>query len=129
VEDDARTAELMKRMLEGEGWNAVLARNGREGLERFDEAKPSLILLDLMMPEMDGFDFIEALRSAPRSSDVPVVIVTAKDLTADDHIRLNGHVAAVLQKGGYSRDELLSEVASRLGTSLKSKTNAPVETR
>ncbi len=121
VEDDHATSDLMKRTLEAEGWSVVIARNGREGLEKLDEVKPSLVLLDLMMPEMDGFGFIEELRRREPAVDVPVVIVTAKDLTAEDHLRLNGHVSAVLQKGGYSRDELLSEVASRLGSRLKTE--------
>ncbi|MFI5234770.1 MAG: response regulator [Gemmatimonadales bacterium] len=119
VEDDAPTAELVRRTLEAEGWTVEQARNGREGLARFDAAAPSLILLDLMMPEMNGFDFLEALRAPPRSSDAPVIVLTAKDLTAEDHRRLNGHVSAVLQKGGYSRDELLSEIASRLGNRIR----------
>jgi CheY-like chemotaxis protein len=116
VEDDAAASELMCRTLEAEGWTTVVAHNGREGLALFDEAEPSLILLDLMMPEMDGFTFIETIRAAPRLSEVPVLVVTAKTLTASDRRRLNGHVTSVLQKGGYSRDELLSEIASRLGT-------------
>jgi len=118
VEDDPATSELTRRTLESEGWQVTLACDGKEGLERFDELKPSLVLLDLMMPGMDGFTFLEKIRSAPRSSQTPVVIVTARDLSADDHRRLNGHVTAVLQKGGYSRDELLSEVASQLGSRL-----------
>ncbi|HET7040423.1 MAG TPA: response regulator [Gemmatimonadales bacterium] len=129
VEDDAPTAELVRRTLEAEGWTVRVARNGREGLERYDEAAPSLVLLDLMMPEMNGFDFLEALRAAPRRSTAPVIIVTAKDLTPDDHRRLNGHVSAVLQKGGYSRDELLSEIASRLGTRIKAAHSHPVENK
>ena len=129
VEDDAPTAELVRRTLEGEGWVVRVARNGREGLARYDEAPPSLVLLDLMMPEMNGFEFLEALRAPPRSSTAPVIIVTAKDLTPEDHRRLNGHVSAVLQKGGYSRDELLSEIASRLGTRIKGSHSHPVEPR
>ncbi|HET8633994.1 MAG TPA: response regulator, partial [Gemmatimonadales bacterium] len=81
VEDDPATSELMRRTVEDEGWIPVVARNGREGLERFDESQPALVLLDLMMPEMDGFTFIETVRAAPRLSDVPIVVVTAKDLT------------------------------------------------
>ena len=119
VEDDAPTAELVRRTLEAEGWTVRVARNGREGLARYDEAPPSLVLLDLMMPEMNGFEFLEALRAAPRLSAAPVIVVTAKDLTPEDHRRLNGHVSAVLQKGGYSRDELLSEIASRLGSRIR----------
>jgi PAS domain S-box-containing protein len=116
VEDDSGTSELMKRTLESEGWKVTLARNGVEGLREFERSRPALILLDLMMPEMDGFAFLEALREREPASDIPIVIVTAKDLTAEDHRRLNGHVQAVLQKGGYSRDELLSEIATRLGS-------------
>ena len=127
VEDDAAASELMCRTLEAEGWGTVVARNGREGLARFDEAEPSLVLLDLMMPEMDGFTFIETIRAAPRLSEVPVVVVTAKTLTAADRRRLNGHVTSVLQKGGYSRDELLSEIASRLGTRFQPAASAAKE--
>jgi CheY-like chemotaxis protein len=83
---------------------------------------PTLILLDLMMPEMDGFEFLAEIRSLPRASTVPVVVVTAKELTADDRMRLNGHVTTVLQKGAHSRDELLSEVATQLGNRLKRTT-------
>ena len=129
VEDDAPTAELMRRTLEAEGWSVRVARNGREGLARYDEAPPSLVLLDLMMPEMDGFDFLEALRAAPRRSTAPVIVVTAKDLTPEDHRRLNGHVSSVLQKGGHSRDELLSEIASRLGTRIRNHPAPAPETR
>jgi PAS domain S-box-containing protein len=118
VEDDPATSELLRRTIEDEGWIPIMARNGREGLDRFDESQAALVLLDLMMPEMDGFTFIETVRAAPRLSDVPIVVVTAKDLTAEDRRRLNGHVTSVLQKGGYSRDELLSEIATRLGSRL-----------
>ncbi|HVX87689.1 MAG TPA: response regulator [Gemmatimonadales bacterium] len=129
VEDDAATAELVRRTLESEGWTVDVARNGREGLTRFDATPPALVLLDLMMPEMDGFEFLETIRARPRASTAPVIVVTAKDLTAEDHRRLNGHVSTVLQKGGYSRDELLSEVASRLGTRIKGHPTTPPETR
>jgi CheY-like chemotaxis protein len=69
-----------------------------------------LILLDLMMPEMDGFEFLEALRSRPDRLKAPVVVVTAADLSEEDHRRLNGGVEYVLQKSGLNRDQLLSEV-------------------
>jgi PAS domain S-box-containing protein len=125
VEDDPTTADLVRRTLEAEGWTVDWARNGREGLARVDAAAPALILLDLMMPEMDGFEFLETLRGPARRNETPVLVVTAKDLTADDHRRLNGHVSAVLQKGSYSRDELLSEIASRLGHRLRRPAAAP----
>ncbi|HEV2644669.1 MAG TPA: response regulator, partial [Candidatus Elarobacter sp.] len=119
VEDDPAASELLRRSLEGEGWRVVVARNGREALERMDREEPAIILLDLMMPEMDGFEFLSEIRSLPRASTVPVVVVTAKELTAAERQRLNGHVTTVLQKGSHSRDELLSEIASQLGNRLK----------
>jgi CheY-like chemotaxis protein len=71
---------------------------------------PGMILLDLMMPEMDGFEFIAELRKHEAWRAIPVIVITAKDLTAEDHQRLNGSVERVLQKGAYSRDALLVDV-------------------
>ncbi|HEY7899178.1 MAG TPA: response regulator [Gemmatimonadaceae bacterium] len=119
VEDDPAASELLRRTLEGEGWQVTVSRNGREALTEMDRAEPSIILLDLMMPEMDGFEFLSEIRSAPRASTVPVIVVTAKELTSDERKKLNGHVTAVLQKGNHSRDELLSEIASQLGNRIK----------
>ena len=97
VEDDANTREMLRRSVEKEGWTVREAENGRIGLERLDEEIPAIILLDLMMPEMDGFTFMEELRQRPHAP-VPVIVITAKDLTAEDHQRLNGEVARILQK-------------------------------
>ena len=119
VEDDPAASELLRRTLEGEGWRVTVARNGREALAQMDREEPAIILLDLMMPEMDGFEFLSEIRSVPRASTVPVVVVTAKELTADERKLLNGHVTTVLQKGNHSRDELLSEIASQLGNRFK----------
>jgi len=69
-----------------------------------------VILLDLMMPEMDGFTFIDELRRRPECRHIPVVVVTAKDLTDEDRHRLQGHVVQILQKGGYSTQRLLDEI-------------------
>jgi CheY-like chemotaxis protein len=69
-----------------------------------------LILLDLMMPEMDGFEFVAELRQHEEWHTIPIVIVTAKDLTPEDRLRLNGSVERILQKGAYCREELLQEV-------------------
>ncbi len=122
VEDDPAASELLRRTLEGEGWTVTVARNGREALEQMDQHEPAIILLDLMMPEMDGFEFLSEIRSTQRASTVPVIVVTAKELTSDERKRLNGHVTAVLQKGNHSRDELLSEIASQLGNRIKRNT-------
>ena len=78
------------------------------------KAKPALILLDLMMPEMDGFEFAEQLRENKEWLDIPVVVITAKDLNSEDHNRLKGNVEAIMQKGSYSRMNSLSEVGQRI---------------
>jgi signal transduction histidine kinase/DNA-binding response OmpR family regulator len=110
VEDDATTREMLRRMLEKEGWAVTEAKNGRFALECVAEQRPALILLDLMMPEMDGFQFTEALRKLEAWRSIPIVVVTAKDLTAEDRVRLNGCVEQILQKGAYGREALLAEV-------------------
>jgi signal transduction histidine kinase/DNA-binding response OmpR family regulator len=110
VEDDEATRAMMRSILRGDGWQVFEAENGRVALESIDEAAPHLILLDLMMPEMDGFEFLEALRHRPARQGTPVVVVTAADLSAEDHRRLNGGVEYVLQKSGLNRDQLLGEI-------------------
>jgi signal transduction histidine kinase/CheY-like chemotaxis protein len=110
VEDDVATREMLRRILEREGWNVVEAENGRVGLVRFGEHKPHLVLLDLMMPEMDGFQFVEALRQRDAGRAVPIVVLTAKDLTDDDRERLRGSVEKILQKGEHRREEIVAEV-------------------
>jgi CheY-like chemotaxis protein len=110
VEDEAATRELLRRVLEGEGWTVAEAENGRAALERVAEERPALILLDLMMPEMDGFAFMDELRRREGWGTIPVVVVTAKDLTTEDRLRLNGYVHRILQKGAYDWQELLDEV-------------------
>jgi signal transduction histidine kinase/CheY-like chemotaxis protein len=110
IEDDPSAREMFRRAAEDQGWTVAEAENGRVGLERIQEQAPGVILLDLMMPEMDGFTFIEELRRLPEHRKIPVVVVTAKDLTEEDRLRLNGHVIQILQKGGYSTQKLLDEI-------------------
>jgi CheY-like chemotaxis protein/anti-sigma regulatory factor (Ser/Thr protein kinase) len=110
VEDAADMRNILCRMLEKAGWVVAEAANGHEALERVAEDRPHLILLDLMMPEMDGFAFLEALRQQDAWRSIPVVVVTAKDLTPNDRQRLNGYVEQILQKGAYSQEALLHEV-------------------
>jgi signal transduction histidine kinase/DNA-binding response OmpR family regulator len=109
VDDDATTRSMLRKLLERQGWDVVEARNGREGLDHVRGASPALVLLDLMMPEMDGFAFLEALRE--RGGDTPpVVVLTAKELSRADQARLAGHVQNVLEKGSYSQAQLEREV-------------------
>jgi len=119
VEDDAPTREMMRRALEKDLWLVIEAENGRAGLERVAANPPGLILLDLMMPEMDGFGFIEELRRNERWRSIPVVVVTAKDLTLEDRLRLSGHVEKIIQKGMYSRETLLAEVRDLVAASIR----------
>jgi CheY-like chemotaxis protein/nitrogen-specific signal transduction histidine kinase len=116
VEDEAVTCEMLRRMLEKEGWAVTAAENGRVALERVAEQRPVLILLDLMMPEMDGFQFVEALRTREAWRSIPIVVVTAKDLTAADRLRLKGYVEQILQKGAYRREALLAEVHEQVAS-------------
>jgi CheY-like chemotaxis protein len=110
VDDDADLRELLRRLLQREGYRVVEAENGRAALDRIREARPGLILLDLMMPEMDGFEFVRRFRKHDAWRGIPIVVITAKDLTDEDHRRLNGYVERILQKGVYSRDALLGEL-------------------
>ncbi len=110
VEDDQSTREMITKLLEKEGWPVVSAENGKIALEKLAEVKPQLILLDLMMPEMDGFEFVQEFRKNQALREIPIVVVTAKDLTNEDHEKLNGRVEKVIQKGSYSRESLLQEV-------------------
>jgi signal transduction histidine kinase/CheY-like chemotaxis protein len=114
VEDDAATREMLQRTLQREGFAVVEAEDGRAGLERLAERRPSLILLDLLMPQMNGFEFLAELQMHPEWRTIPVVVVTAKDLTAEEQTRLSGQVAEVLRKGAYTRERLLSEVRERV---------------
>lgn len=114
VEDDPNIREMITRTLEKEGWSLAEAENGLVALERMQENPPDLILLDLMMPEMDGFQFIVELRHNPDWHRIPVIIVTAKDLTDEDRLRLNGYVENVLTKNVMHLDDLLSEISSTI---------------
>src|SRR5262245_25398491 len=119
IEDDEVTRAVIHQILSQDGWTIDQAENGRIGLERLAAAVPDVIVLDLMMPEMDGFEFLAELRSRPDLRDVPVLVVTAKDLTEDDRCRLNGGVERVILKRGSDPDELLSELRRALATSVE----------
>jgi len=101
---------MLRRALEKEGWRVVEAENGRVGLEKLSDGMPTLILLDLMMPEMDGFEFMQQLRARPDGRLVPVMVITAKDVTEEDRRQLNGQVARVLQKSTLNLAGLTTEL-------------------
>ncbi len=110
VEDDATTSEMMVKLLGKDGYSVVTAGNGRLALQQLAAEMPGLILLDLMMPEMDGYQFLAELRKHKEWSTIPVVVVTAKSMGAEDSMRLNGYVKGVLQKGSFEPKQLLAEV-------------------
>jgi PAS domain S-box-containing protein len=111
VEDDEGVRRVLRRALEQEGWKVAEAANGRVALDRLAEQLPGLVLLDLVMPEMDGFEFLEELRRrGDAGSGVPVVVLTGKDLTEEDRRRLNGGVARVVRKRNRGPEALLADV-------------------
>jgi len=116
IDDDASARSLTRAMLEKEGWAVSEAENGIDALDCMERNRPSLIFLDLMMPEMDGFQFAAEVRRRPEWRSIPIVVVTAQDLTNDDRQRLNGNVEAILQHGG-SRASLMEQVRDVLAGS------------
>ena len=110
VEDDAVLRGMLRRTLEMEKWTVTAAENGRVALERVKTGVPSVILLDLLMPVMDGFQFLAELHKREEWRQIPVVVITAKDLSQADRRRLVGQTEKVLEKGAYVREELVREV-------------------
>jgi PAS domain S-box-containing protein len=123
VEDDSDTREMLGRKLRTLGWTVSEAKNGRVALERVREHKPELILLDLMMPEMDGFEFAEELRQSEAWREIPIVVVSAKDISEEDRQRLNSQVVKILRKGASSYEELLLEVGQRVAACVRTNGN------
>ena len=110
VEDDTDTRIMLRRQLEKEGWQIIEAENGRKALELLTTHQPGLIVSDLMMPEMDGFELVHELRQQEQWRSLPVVVLTAKELTEAERQRLYGHVEKIFQKGSYDRQVLLTEL-------------------
>ena len=110
IEDDPKTREMMARTLKKVGWIVGEAGNGQEALDLLKAETPDLILLDLMMPVMDGFGFLAEMRVRPELLHIPVIVVTARDLTPDDRRRLSGMVEQVLEKSSYTSEQLLEYV-------------------
>jgi threonine synthase len=115
VEDTAEARRLIRRILQSQGSFTILeASNGREGLELIQRELPDLVILDLMMPEMNGFTVIEALRAKHETATIPVIVATAKELTPDEKNRLSGQIQSLMQKGDFLNDEFLEEVKALL---------------
>ena len=117
VDDEPAMRLLTRSILESEGWAVSEAPNGLVALEVMKRERPSLILLDLMMPEMDGFAFAAEVRRHPEWRSIPIVVLSAQDLTKEDRKRLNGNVETVLRKQGDARESILEQVRDLLADS------------
>jgi signal transduction histidine kinase/DNA-binding response OmpR family regulator len=110
VEDDTALADLLRRNLKKEGWWVTVAEDGRAALSRVSERPPDIILLDLLMPGMDGFQFLAELRQNPAWHTIPTVVVTAKDLTPQEIQRLHECTQHILLKSAHSQEQLLQQI-------------------
>jgi threonine synthase len=113
VDDTFEARRLIRRILQSQGDFEILeATNGREAIEIANRERPDLIILDLMMPEVDGFAALDELRSKPETANIPVIVATAKELTVDEKSRLQGQIQSLMMKGDFMNDEFLEEVRS-----------------
>jgi signal transduction histidine kinase/CheY-like chemotaxis protein len=114
IEDDDVTRTILCRTLQQAGWPTRQAANGRAGLAQVGAARPGLILLDLMMPELDGFGFLDQLRHNPAWADLPVIVITAMDLSPEEQAMLTASAQRIIQKGAYAYEQLLDEVRTAI---------------
>ena len=110
VDDDPLTRDMLRRILSKRGWPVTEASSGSEALSAIGRTRPAVVVLDLMMPGMDGFEVLDTMRREAGWRDIPVVVVTAKDLTAEEVTWLNQHAYRVFQKGAYKRSELVGVI-------------------
>ena len=111
IDDAPEARTLIRRILQSQGDYTIFeAPNGREGLELCRREQPDLIILDLMMPEMDGFAVLDGLRADRATANIPVIVATAKELTPHEKAKLGTQIQALMQKGDFLSDEFLEEV-------------------
>jgi CheY-like chemotaxis protein len=115
VDDDPDALDLVLAMIGDRGYEIQTATNGREALDEIARAKPDAIILDLMLPEMDGFEVVHRLSLNPEWRSIPVVLLTARDLSHEERRALDIGTARIIQKGNFSRDELLAELGTVIG--------------
>ncbi|HEX7479033.1 MAG TPA: response regulator, partial [Polyangiales bacterium] len=114
VDDDPKAVELIAVRLLSMGSTVLRAYGGREGIAAVQQERPDLIVLDLMMPDVNGFDVVEALQKLPDAAYIPIVVVTAKQVTAEDRAMLNGRVATIMEKTAFNHDRFAAEVQRAL---------------
>jgi len=122
IEDDPQATLLLRRILQTRGEYRIFeAHDGATGLELVRREQPDVILLDLMMPGMDGFEVLEALKADEGVSHVPVIVITAKELTTAERERLSGQIEMLMQKGSFTDEELLEEILKRATSAVNNK--------
>lgn len=115
IEDNEDAARLMKRILQARGnYEIRIAHNGAEGIDLIRQARPDMVVTDLMMPDVDGFAVIDTMKSNKAMADIPIVVVTAKELTAKERARLDGQIDMLLQKGSIFNEEFIENLVSKL---------------
>ncbi len=112
IDDDPMALELIEAVLRPEGYEVTCATSGEEGLRLAAEVRPALVIVDLLMPEIDGFEVVERLRADPAVSDIPIVVLTSKAMTAADKKRLNGQINHLARKGQFNRQAFVELVRS-----------------
>ena len=129
VEDDPGIREMLSRQLKTKNWQVIEAENGCEALRKLQNHTPGLILSDLMMPEMDGFELVHRLKQDERWRSIPVVILTAKSITIEERQKLNGGVNKIFEKGSYQRSILFNELSNLLNEAIARKTNQVISNK
>jgi len=110
VDDDPKAVELVAVRLLGMATCILRAYGGREALETARRELPDLIVLDLMMPEVSGFDVVNGLQANPETASIPVLVVTAMEITPEDRLKLNGYVGTIMEKTGFDEAKFTGEV-------------------
>jgi signal transduction histidine kinase/CheY-like chemotaxis protein len=125
VDDEEPARKMLTQILEKERWNVVQAENGLEALERVAKHRPDLILLDLVMPNMNGYQFLAELRTHEKWRSIPIIVVTAKDMSTEERLALDGYVEKVLPKHALTEEALLTEIQDLIAACVHAKQPAP----
>jgi CheY-like chemotaxis protein len=110
IDDDPRDLDLLEAVLAPQGWTVVRANGGEAGVRAVRRERPSVVVLDLLMPDLDGFAVVEQLRADPLVADVPIIVLTSKDMTRAERERLSGQITVLAQKGAHRHAELIELV-------------------
>ena len=125
VDDDPDALDLAVAMIEGNGYEIQTATSGREALEAIERQRPDAVILDLMLPEMDGFEVVHRMSLNPEWRTIPVILLTARDLSHEERRALDMGTARIIQKGMFSRDELQAEMRVALGADESALVSSP----